>query len=92
MDNKSIDVSSWEYVLLKFKDNTFDIIFKPININHLKKDDQYTVVDIVLENILGDELSYNLIKNVQIIDEFESSYIKNKNSVTYLANHLKELI
>ncbi|BFO68632.1 hypothetical protein [Chryseobacterium sp. KCF3-3] len=90
--DKEINVESWEYVLLKFKDGTFGIIIKANNINTLKEDDKYTVADIVLENILGDDLSYSLIKNVEIVDEFESSRIKNKNSIKYLFNHLLEQI
>lgn len=90
--DKELDVKDWEYILLKFKDNTFDIVIKAKNLNDLKKDDQYTIADIVLESILGDELSYSLIKNVRIVDEFDKDDLKNKNSIKDLANHIHKLI
>ncbi|SIQ98752.1 hypothetical protein [Chryseobacterium sp. RU33C] len=83
----SISVSNWEYVLLKFPDNTFDIIVKCPNITNLKDDDKYTLIDIVLENILGDEISYNFIKNVEIVNDFEDKYKNSKTSIVNLKEH-----
>ncbi|RMZ58950.1 hypothetical protein D1632_15400 [Chryseobacterium nematophagum] len=90
--DKEINVENWEYVLERFDDTTFGIIIKTENINTLKDDDKYTIVDIVLENILGDDLSYGLIKNVEIVNEFDDNQIKNKSIIKYLANHLLEQI
>lgn len=90
--DKEISIDNWEYVLLKFNDGTFGIVIKADNINTFKEDDKYTIADIVLESILGDDLSYSLIKNVEIVDDFASSQIENKNNIKYLFNHLLERI
>lgn len=88
--DKEIYVDNWKYILLRLDDGSFGIIIKADNINSLKEDDKYTIADIVLENILGDDLSYSLIKNVEIVEEFESSKIKNTNNIQNLFNHLLE--
>lgn len=86
--DKEINVDNWEYVLLRLDNGLFGIVIKADNIDTFKDDEKYTIADIVLENILGDDLSYSLIKNVEIINDFDTNQIKNKNNIKYLMSHL----
>ncbi|MBB6372769.1 hypothetical protein [Chryseobacterium shigense] len=86
--DREINVDNWEYVLLRLDDGSFGIVIKADNIDTFKDDEKYTIADIVLENILGDDLSYSLIKNVEIINDFDTNQIKNKNNIKYLMLHL----
>ena len=84
-----IDVSDWEYVLLKFPDGTYDILIKAKNLRNFQKDQQYTLVDIALESMLGEEMSLSLIKNVDIVKNFSLKYITKKSNFRNLQKHLK---
>lgn len=88
---KMIDASSWEYVLLKFPDSTYDIIVKAPSLKVLPKDEQYDIFDIVLDNILGEEISLKLIKNVDIVGTFSNDHINQKGNLKRLKNHIFEL-
>ncbi len=88
---KMIDVSDWEYVLLKFPDNTYDLLIKCNNLRAYVKDQQYDLVDIALESILGEELSLKLIKNVDIIKDFSREHLDQKSNIKHLKNHILEL-
>lgn len=88
---KMIDASSWEYVLLQFPDSSYDIIIKAPSLAVLPKDEQYDIFDIVLENILGEEISLKLIKNVDIVDAFSNDDINQKGNIKELKNHIFEL-
>lgn len=89
---KIIDVIDWEYVLYKFSDGTFDIIFKAINLNNSTEDEKMIVADIVLESILGEELSLQFIKHIEFVKDFNSVDIQKKSSIKFLKDHFHELI
>jgi len=90
--NSTLDVKKWEYVLLKFPDNTFDIIIYAPNILKYSNDDKHTIVDIVLEKILGEDLRYRAIINVEIVNRFEKIHESHKTLITKLGEHLKSLL
>ncbi|CAM1352208.1 hypothetical protein [Tenacibaculum ascidiaceicola] len=90
-DEEIIDVKDWEYVLLRFEDSTYDIIFKTNSSKTAKRDDINLIGDIVLESILGEELSLNLIKNIDFVNEFDKKYIEQKTSITNLRKHFFKL-
>lgn len=88
---RMINASNWEYVLLKFPNGTYDIIIKADSLNVLPKEYHLTSVDIVLESILGEELSLNLIKNIDLVDKFPDEYLNQKGSIQSLKEHIFEL-
>jgi len=90
--DSTLDVRNWEYVLLKFPDNTFDIIIYAPNILNYSNDDKYTIVDIVLEKILGEDLRYSTIINVEIVNRFEKIHESHKTLIIKLGEHLKSLL
>ncbi len=87
---KMVDASNWEYVLFRFQDNSFDIVIKTSGLRFSNFDEKYNIVDTVLESILGERLSLSLIKNVEIVDEFNEVDIKNRGSIKDLQNHILE--
>lgn len=89
---KILDVKDWEYVLYKFRDGTFDIIFKTRNLNSVTKDEQLLIADIVLESIIGEENSLRLIKKIEFVDEFKDVDKQKSNSIKVLKQHFDELI
>lgn len=89
---KILDVKDWEYVLYKFRDGTFDIIFKTRNLNSVTKDEQLLIADIVLESIIGEENSLRLIKKIEFVDEFNDVDKQKSNSIKVLKQHFDELI
>lgn len=86
---RMINAGDWEYVLLKFPDETYDILIKADNLKFFQENERLVAVDIVLESILGEELSLTLIQNVGLVDSFPSEYYSQKNSIKYLKQHVR---
>ncbi|WP_163410242.1 hypothetical protein [Flavobacterium ajazii] len=89
---KILDVKDWEYVLYKFKDGTFDIIFKTRNLNSSTKEEQMLIADIVLESVIGEENSLRFIKKIEFVDEFNIVDKQKSNSIEVLKQHFDELV
>lgn len=92
INKKEVDVKKWEYILLDFSDGTYDIIIKADNLKLFNDNEKLTIADIVLESILGEELSLRLIKKVEFLEEFDKSDENKKNSIQVLKEHLAQLI
>ncbi|MGS2764256.1 hypothetical protein [Sinomicrobium sp. M5D2P9] len=86
-----IDASTWEYVLIKFSDGTYDIVIRANGISKLNSNDKYMATDIVLESILGERMSLRLIKNTELVDSFSKDDFPKKSSIRYLKEHLLKL-
>jgi hypothetical protein len=89
-DEILIDSNDWKYVLYRFNDDTFDI---DIVIDSIKGnlDTQYLAADIALTGYLGEENFMRLIKNIQIVNEFE---VLNKDKATllkYIKSHMDDI-
>lgn len=88
---RMVNATDWEYVLLKFDDGTYDIIIKADSLKTLSEQKRLTAVDIVLESILGEEISLLFIKNIEIVEGFSGEYFPKKNTIKFLREHIKEL-
>lgn len=88
---RMIDVSEWQYVLLKFPDGTYDMLLKAGNIGKLPDNEKNVMADIVLESILGEKLSLELIKNIEFVDDFSEEYQSKKTSVRHLKDHIFDM-
>jgi hypothetical protein len=88
---RMLDASDWEYVLLKFPDGTYDIIIKADTLKVLPEKYHMIAADIVLESIIGEELSLKLIKDIDFVEEFPNEYSSQNSSIKSLKNHLYEL-
>lgn len=87
-----VDASNWTYVLYEFDNSNYDIAIKAQTIKHLDIDFQYDLIDLVLENILGEEMSLEKIKNVEIVSNFDKDIFPKSNSIRDLKSHLKSLV
>ena len=90
--NKIIDSKKWEYVIYKFKDNSFDIILKADNLESFSMEDKLLAADIVLESILGEKLSLELFQDVEIVENFSDKEMNKKNAITNLKDHIFQLL
>lgn len=89
---KMLSVEDWQYVLYKFSDKTFDIIFKADNLRGMSEDEKYIISDIVLESILGEEKSLKYIKQIEFVEQFGTKEIGKESSLKNLGNHFEQLI
>lgn len=88
---RMVTAEDWEYVLLKFKDGTYDIIIKANNLNTIPEEERLIAIDIVLESILGEKLSLELIKNIELTNSFIDDYSSKKSSIKNLKDHIFKL-
>ena len=86
-----VNAEEWEYVLLRFKDGTYDIILKADSLNMIPEDERIIAADIVLESILGEKLSLELIKDIELTNSFTNNYASKKSSIKNLKDHIFKL-
>jgi len=87
-----VDASKWQYILLKYEDNSFDIIIKVIDLPKLSQDDKLSIDEILLIGILGEELRLEYIEEIKIVNKFKISDLKNASSIQTLSDHFNQLL
>ena len=63
----TIDGHDWEFLLYRFKDRTYDIVFHPLVQQGLSKDDLLTAAFTLLDGELGEEARINLFGAVEVV-------------------------
>ena len=86
----TVYTSSWEYVLYKFEDGTFDMDIKIDSVDG-NVDTCYLAVDIAITSILGEEKYMQLIRNVKIVPGFEADEKDKSSLFKYLSKHILEV-
>lgn len=86
-DERLIDASDWEYVLLKFSDGTFDILIKADNIDSLNDEEQSIAIDITLESCIGEKDYLEKILNYELVNSFEGKHNNKQNKMTVFPEH-----
>ena len=88
-----VDASGWKYVLLKYEDETYEIIIKlPQLLMELGDRDALTATEITLDGILGEERRMRLINGIDVVFEFEEMYKSKASDIQALSEHLSKLI
>lgn len=86
----TVYTSSWQYVLYKFEDASFDMDIKSDKIDG-NLDTCYLAVDIAITSILGEEKYMDLVKNVKLVLEFEADQVNRSGLFKYLSKHLLDI-
>lgn len=91
-DNKEIYVNAqkWEYVLLKYPDQTYDIYLKGPDYLYNEKDIQ-AASEILLIGVLGEKDFIDYISNIEVVKEFDSNLVGKETNIKLLKKHLTEL-
>lgn len=87
----AIEASDWRYVLLRFPDGTFDMIVRAPNLATLPLDSRESAIDIVLDSEIGEERHIELIKSVQIVDDFDKEVDGKSSPISALLPHIIKL-
>ena len=74
-----IDAANWKYVLLKYRDDTFNIVIRMPDLGQLPEGMKYTAAEILLDGELGEEERIKRIIEIEIVDEFDD-LLKSKTS------------
>lgn len=85
------DASLWKYVLLKFPDNTFDILIKADNISELSPEDQMLATHLAIDGIVGEERRIELFVDIEVVAEFSEDHKGRASGLLYLPGHLKKI-
>jgi hypothetical protein len=92
-DNRfiEINVSEWQYSLLRYEDGMFTIIIEAPNLDSLSDTDKLATAEITLDGIMGEELRMQTIREIEVVKEFEKQYQGKDTNIKNLLNHLKYL-
>lgn len=85
-----VDASAAEYVLLRARDGTFDMLVRLPAAAELQRQDQYALAVLLLDGLVGEEVRMSLIKNVEFVEEFESRYQGRTTKLKHLRRHLNQ--
>lgn len=91
VDENKIDANEWTYYLLKFNDEFFDIVIIAENIINFDKQDQQSIGEILLDNILGEKIRIISFEYIDINENVKDKYLSQVSSIKNLENHLKHL-
>ena len=86
-----INAQDWEYVLLKFPDNSFDVIIKTSNNHNLDRNNLNIAAEILLIGILGEEVYIEHIVTIDIVNNFETKYIGKESKMIHFKEHFTEV-
>jgi hypothetical protein len=87
-----INAFEWEYDLLKYEDDMFEIIIKSLQLSQLGDDDKLIAAEIALDGILGEELRIQTIDKIEIVEEFEKLDQNKASNIKDLAKHFRKLL
>ncbi len=90
-DKIELDASGWEYVLLEYPDHTFEIILKAENLVGFSEDDKIIASEIVLDGAIGEEVRIDKISYIEVVDVFESEYLKKASSIRNIEKHSRKI-
>lgn len=83
----NVNVSKWEYVLLKYDTGPLDIIVRPYPYLSILGNNMPDVVEMVLDSLVGENERLDKIDRIHVESEFNSDIIGSKTSIL----NLKEL-
>ncbi len=84
-----VDASKWKYVLLRYDDGMFQIIIKSQHLTRISHEDKLAIAEIALDGILGEEMRMQTIAEINLVEDFQSSYGNEAGNISDLLNHLK---
>jgi len=87
-----IDANDWQYVLLKYPDNKFEIILAAAQMQHLSEESKHLAAEIVLDGLLGEQKRMELIDVIDVVRQFEDNHKGKAGSIVNLLKHLDKLI
>lgn len=87
-----IDANEWTYYLLKFNDEFFDIVIIADNILIFDELNQQAIVEILLDNILGEKMRILSFEYIDVNHKVKNEYLSKASNIKNLENHLKYLV
>jgi hypothetical protein len=86
-----IDARGWRYVLVRLRDQSFDIILETNNLGELGEQHRYAAAIVFLDESLGEERRLRLIADVEPVVALAPSHARSASPVAVLAAHLDSL-
>jgi len=68
----SVDGKLWEFVAYKFKDGTYDLVFKPNSSNELSEEYLYWASTIIIDGEIGEERRMRKVGKVEIVATWDN--------------------
>jgi len=87
-----INASNWQYVLLKYEDEGFEIIIQTRDLDGLGEDDKLVASEILLDGILGEEVRMLHTSYIDVVKDFDNQHVNKSTDINCLNNHLKTLL
>jgi hypothetical protein len=87
-----INAAKWKYVLLKYEDDSFEIILRTYHLTNLSEEDKLIASEILIDGILGEEARILHITYIDVVEKVDFQYLNEVNDITYLHNHFEKLM
>ena len=87
-----INASCWRYVLLRYDDGMFGVIFQTHDLNGFSDIDKIIISEILLDGIIGEEHRMLFICSIDITEEFDDIHKTKSSDIKNLSSQVKTLI
>jgi hypothetical protein len=85
-----INANDAEYVLLRARDGTFDMVVALPAAKQLRSEEQCALAVLLLDGLIGEEARMCLIKNVEFVEALEPKYQGRTTKIKHLRGHLDQ--
>jgi len=82
----------WRYVLLRFPDQTFDVVLDQSNLKEASESDRYTAAVVLLDGILGELKRLELIGGIEAVDALPENQATKTSPIEFLSKHIESLV
>lgn len=86
-----VEAASWEYILFRYKDGTFDILIKQSGLPAVAEDYALIAAEIALDGYLGESIRLEAIKGIEVVAEFDQATTGKASRLPVLPDHLKTI-
>jgi len=70
-DEITIDGKTWEFVIYRFKDGTYDLLFKPGDGNDLPEEYKRWAATIIADGEIGEEKRMRLVGTIEVVENWD---------------------
>jgi hypothetical protein len=88
-DPIELDASNWTFVLLRYPDGSHELLLKGRDLPALTESERWQAAAIVLESVLGEELTMQRIDHFELLEELEPKFAPKERPIQELRDAIR---
>jgi hypothetical protein len=92
MDEKFINASEWNYVVLEDDDGMLELIIEAKNMPLFNEDDAQQAAEQFIIQEIGEAMRIEYVSSIEIVNTLDEEFEESKNLISELKEHVEEII